>query len=978
MDKRKNGAFIRLSVYPFIRSPVHPFIRSPVKGFLEQTAEYLHCAYGKQLEHFCIVFPNIRAGLFFKQYLARLSTEPVWSPAFRSVNNLMEEITGWTPADRLTLVFDLYQAFREHRTTEERFEDFYFWGEMLLDDFDDIDKNMANAGELFRNIHDLKEIDRLFDYLTDSQKEAIRLFWQDFNDGKTELKENFSLIWGSLSAIYQTFKKRLSEKSFGYEGMIQREAVKRLTEGNTPEYEKFVFIGFNALTQCEKKLFKSLQKREKALFFWDVDDYCLHNDWHEAGAFLRDHFREFPPERTFDKNRLTDKDKRIEVVSVPSETGQAGVAEQIIEKMPAETDWVRTAVVLPDEHLLLPVLSAIPEKMQIQDINITMGYPFVCSPANSLFERLTSLQIHLRRDAFYHQDVRMVLNHPYIRNLAAAETDSIIAGMVRRNRIYVAPADLNSHPLLKKIFRQCTGAQDLTAWMMDVITEIAGRIKSSDNSHLSANERYRLEYLYVFYTTLQRMADILKANEIDMEIKVFMRLLRQIFASVKIPFKGEPLKGLQVMGMLETRSLDFDTVIVLSMNEGIFPKPPQKPSFIPYSLRKGFGLTLHEEKDAISAYLFYRLIQRAPVVHLIYNSTAANRNTGEMSRYISQLLHEPAFSVQKRNLTFSILPDRDKAITKERTAEVQQILQRYQTQGEGSEFLSPTAVNAYLDCRLQFYFKYIEGLREENEIMDEIDPSIFGKLLHEAMEKLYIPYKGRDSISKETLKWLQNDRNKIRQTLLAAFGEHFFHEKHITEEDITGRNIIIRDVLLKYIRRILEVDKTVTPFKIINLEDRISVQIPVTSGGQSIKVNLQGTIDRLEQIQDKIRIIDYKTGTAKRSFASIELLFDRHQPDNHAAMQTLLYACITMLKYPHYQTVSPCLYVVKELFTDDFDPRLRLNMMPIDDYKAVASEFESELNILLAEIFLSNTPFDQTDDINKCRICSYAGICHRD
>ncbi|GHT21021.1 hypothetical protein FACS189430_00410 [Bacteroidia bacterium] len=946
-----------------------------MKGFLEQTAEYLHRVYGEQLEHFCIVFPNVRAGLFFKEYLARLSTKPVWSPAFRSVSHLMEEITGWTPADRLTLVFDLYQAFREHKTTEESFEDFYFWGEMLLDDFDDIDKNLVDAGELFRNIHDLKEIDQIFDYLTDVQKEAIRLFWQDFNDGKTELKENFSLIWGSLSDIYQSFKKRLSEKSFGYEGMLQREAVKRLTDGNTLGYEKFVFIGFNALTQCEKKLFKSLQKRDKALFFWDVDDYYLNNDWHEAGAFLRDNIREFPSERTFDKNQLTSTDKRIEVTSVPSETGQANVAAQIIEKLPAEADWVRTAVALPDEHLLLPVLSAIPETMQVKDINITMGYPFVYSPANSLFERLASLQIHIRRDSFYHQDVRMILNHPYIRNLAAAETDSIIADMLRRNRIYVAAAELNSHPLLKKIFRPCTGAQDLTAWMMDVITEIAGRIKGDDDNCLNVNERYQLEYLYVFYTTLQRMADILTANETDMEIKVFMRLLRQIFASVKIPFKGEPLKGLQVMGMLETRSLDFDTVIVLSMNEGMFPKPPQKPSFIPYSLRKGFGLPLNEEKDAISAYLFYRLIQRASVVHLIYNSTASDRNTGEMSRYISQLQHEPVFSLQKRNLTFSINLGRDKAIVKERTAAVQQILQRYRTQDEGSKFLSPTAVNAYLDCRLQFYFKYIEGLRETDEILDEIDPSIFGKLLHATMENLY---KGHEDISIETLNRLQNDRNKIRETLLAAFGEHFFHEKRITEEDITGRNIIIRDVLLKYIGRIIEVDKAVTPFKIISLEDKINVQIPVTGGGVTVKVNLQGAIDRLEKTQDKIRIIDYKTGAAKRSFPAIEVLFDRNKPDNHAAMQTLLYACITMLKYPHYQTVSPCLYVVKELFTENFDPRLRLNKVPIDDYQTVAGEFESKLNSLLSEIFLSDIPFDQTEDEKKCRICPYAGICHRD
>jgi ATP-dependent helicase/DNAse subunit B len=363
-------------------------------------------------------------------------------------------------------------------------------------------------------------------------------------------------------------------------------------------------------------------------------------------------------------------------------------------------------------------------------------------------------------------------------------------------------------------------------------------------------------------------------------------------------------------------------------------------------------------------------------VHLIYNSTAADRNTGEMSRYISQLLHEPALKVpQPHHLTFSIKLGRDKAIVKECTEDVQQILQRYLTTDENSLSLSPTALNVYLDCRLQFYFKYVEGLKEENEIMDEIDPSIFGKLLHEVMENLY---KGIDEISKETLERLQNDKDKIQDTLLTAFGEHFFHTTQITENDITGRNIIIRDVLMKYIRRIMEVDKLVAPFKIISLEDKINVQVPVSGEGKTVKVNLQGTIDRLEKTQDRIRIIDYKTGAAKRSFSAIETLFDRKKSGNHAAMQTLLYACITMLKYPHYQTISPCLYVVKELFTDNFDSRLRLNKTPIDDYKTVATEFENHLNTLLSEIFLSNTPFDQTEDEKKCRICPYSGICHRD
>ncbi|MDR1172079.1 MAG: PD-(D/E)XK nuclease family protein [Bacteroidales bacterium] len=978
-----------------------------MKGFLEQAAAYLYRVYGEELHRFCIVFPNIRAGLFFRKYLAQLSGKPVWAPAFRSLNSLMEEITGLTQADNLSLIVDLFRAFKQHKPTDESFEEFYFWGEMLLDDFDDVDKHLVDARDLFRNVSDLKEIDRLFDYLTEEQKNAIRVFWQDFNGGNSgSLKTDFASIWPSLYLIYDSFKQRLKAKSLGYEGMIQREATRLLREGNATHgpYEKYVFIGFNALTPCESYFFRSLQKQDRSIFFWDYDDYYLANQWHEAGTFMRENLRRFPPEWNFDARNLIDPSKCIEIISVPSDTGQAKLAGQMLENLSSQEkgenlDWNRTAVVLPDEHLLLPVLSSLPEATR--DINITMGYPFTYSPANSLFERLASLQQHIRIYAdgprFYHHDVCMILYHPYIQDIIPDVAGSVIKSIIEHNRIYVPATEISGHGLLQHIFVQCAKARGFSEYLMRIVSEIVvhftsipppaspverGNAAHPDDTRLSPGEGagrrgFQLEYLYTFYTALQRIRDVLATDDIDMDVHVFCRLLRKVFAQLKISFSGEPLKGLQLMGMLETRALDFDHVIILSMNEGVFPKGNPKQSFIPYNLRKGFGLATSERYDAMSAFHFYRLIQRASDVRLIYNSAATDRNTGEMSRFLSQLVYEPVFGVQQRNITFRVNIGRDIPIVKERTDEVRRILGMYLAENGEIRRLSPSALNSYLDCRLKFYFRYVDGLTELDEVTDEIDQSVFGKLLHKTMELVYRPYLGKE-ITGQGIALLQKDRQSIQKALLRAFAEDYFHVDQVTDSDITGRNIIIREVLLKYIMRILKVDRDVAPFTIESLEKQIKVRIPVFGEGSTAHLNMHGYIDRLDYSHNTLRIIDYKTGNAQRKFAGIADLFNRDKAGNHAVLQTLVYACMTHIdRAQKYPRISSSLYIMKELFAEKYDSRICLSNQPVDNYFDVAEEFGAELNRLLAEMFLSDMPFTQTDDPKKCLTCLYADICHR-
>ena len=976
-------------------------------GFLEEVAIYLNRVHGEELHRFCIVFPNIRAGLFFKKYLAQLLDKPVWAPAFRSLNSMMEDISGLTQADRLSLIFHLFQAFRHHRSTNESFDDFYFWGEMLLDDFDDIDKHLVDARDLFRNVSDLKEIDLLFDYLSEEQKNAIRIFWQNFNSNVKQqhaasLQTDFANIWSILYPIYETFKQMLLSKSLGYEGMIQREAVRLLREGAATHapYDKYVFVGFNALTPCESFFFKSLQKQNKALFFWDYDDYYLSNTWHEAGMFMRENLRQFPevsgfsnlkPQTSNFKLQTSNlkpqtSNLKLEIISVPSDTGQAKLAGQLLEEFYAgksdeNWDWSRAAVVLPDEYMLLPMLSSLPESAG--DVNITMGYPFTCTPANSLFERLVSLQQRVRQYSdgarFYHNDVCTILNHPYIQRVIPDEAASVVKNIIERNRIYVPQKELSGNELMRLIFKHYTQAREFSEYLLAIVSCIAQHETRTAQPETKLNPTLETEYLYCLYNALTRIHEVVNMNEIDMDARVFCRLLRKVFASLKIPFKGEPLKGLQLMGMLETRTLDFDHVIILSMNEGIFPKANPKQSFVPYHLRKGFGLTTSERHDAVSAYLFYRLIQRATNVRLIYNSAATDNNTGEMSRFLSQLIYEPVFNVRQRNFTFRVNIDRNISIVKERTEKARHILNMYTAETGEKRKLSPSALNSYLDCRLKFYFRYVDGLKERDELIDEIEYSVFGKLLHKTMELMYRPYLNTE-ITAEIFTHIQKDRNRIQKNLYRAFAEDYFFTEQVTESDITGRNIIIREVLLKYIMRILEIDRQYAPFTILSLEEPLDVDIPIRNpeGVVATRLHMHGFIDRLDLSGNSLRIIDYKTGNAQRNFTGVADLFDRTKSGNHAVLQTLVYACMTRIARKEYSRFSSCLYIVKELFKENYDPHIHISRKPpINDYNEVAAEFETELNQLLYEMFLSDTPFTQTDNIKNCQICPYADICHR-
>ncbi len=780
--------------------------------------------------------------------------------------------------------------------------------------------------------------------------------------------------------------------------MLHRKVAQMLDQGqvNVP-YSRLAFAGFNALTHCEKKLFRHLQQLDQARFFWDADNAYLNDDQQEAGAFLRHNRKWFPGQTNATiTDNLSNPEKKVEVVGVPLHAGQAKVAgsllSQYLREGPLSQDELsRTAVVLPDEHLLFPLLHALPE--DIDKVNVTMGYPLRNTPVYSLIEHLVDLQENLKDEtnspAFYHRQVVDLVRHPYLYFQDRAFADELILEIESQNKVYLPQARLQSNgngSLFPMIFRQVNGISDLFDYMLGLLEAIHQSGYYQDYDYPTVER----EYLYQLHTQLKRLKEVLEGLHIEDELALdtFWKLFRQLIEPLTTPFTGEPLEGLQVMGMLETRCLDFDHVIVLSMNEGIFPPGSTNRSFVPYHLRKGFGLPTPEHQDAISSYHLYRLVQRAQSVTLLYNTEPTSGQASEMSRFLYQLIYESPISVKERLLVHDIHGPVEEPISIEKTSEVMDVLKhRFLLSEKESNGLSPSAINSYLSCPLQFYFRYIAGLEEEDEVQEEIDPILFGNILHDTMQKLYEQLqekKGNRKVDKEDFSYL---RDILQDTLEQQFKEHY--QPNENKLRFEGRNVIVRRILGQYVQQILQVDETYAPFAILGLEQNDkTLQVPVRVDNEEHKLVLRGFIDRVDEKDGLTRVIDYKTGTDDKRFQNVASLFDRtNHKRNKAALQTLTYG---LLYYRNQATtddspITSGLYNVKEMFSDRFSEKLQIKAeegkskyQTVDDIRALLPEFEEQLKASLQELFNPEVPFFQTDNLDICRTCPYARICHRD
>ena len=808
-----------------------------MESFLKLVAADLYKHTEGNLAHTAVVFPNKRAGLFFNEYLAQESDSPIWSPAYVSISELFRSLSPWEVGDPVKLVCELYKIFRRETQSTETLDDFYFWGEMLISDFDDADKNKVDTDKLFSNLQDLRNIMDDYTFIDDEQEEAIRQFFQNFSiERRTALKERFISLWDVLGNIYKGFRESLASQNIAYEGMMYRHVIEHLDVDKLP-YEKYVFVGFNVLNKVEHTLFTQLKDAGKAVFYWDYDEFYMKENrqavTHEAGEFIRRNLRDFPSPLSGELFKNLSKPKEVHYIASSTENAQARYLPQWIRNN-LTTPEKETAVVLCNEALLQPVLHSLPA--EVKHVNITMGFPLSQTPVYSFLIALLELHTHgfnFKSGRYTFQSVVTLLKHPYTRQLTG-QAELLEKELTRNNRFYPLPGELGKDEFLTRLFTPLSGNLNLCIRLSETLQQVAGiyQANTSGTEDTDAfNQLYR-ESLFKAYTTINRFRTLIEEDELTVQSETFRRLLVKVLSATNIPFHGEPAIGMQVMGVLETRNLDFRHLVLLSVNEGQLPKSGGDSSFIPYNLRKAFGMTTIEHKIAVYAYYFYRLLQRAERITLMYNTSSDGLNRGEWSRFMLQFLIEWPHPITRQFLEAGQSPQGTSPITVEKTPDVMRRMQSlFDVRANPKAKFSPSTLNYYLDCPLKFYYRYVAGLSAPDEVSAEIDSATFGSIFHYAAEHIYKDLTTHGKvINKEALETLLRNEVKLQDYVDTAFKKLFFNVPQNEKPEYNGVQLINSAVIARYLKQLLQNDLRYAPFTFIasemEVDEPIDIQTP--------------------------------------------------------------------------------------------------------------------------------------------------------
>ena len=949
------------------------------KTFLEYVAEDIIGKYGTDLSRIAVVFPNKRAALFLNEHLARIAGQPVWSPAYITISDLFRQHTDLKPADPIKLICDIHKSFTKCTGIDETLDHFYGWGQLLLADFDDIDKNMADADSIFCNLKDIHELDDI-SYLDDEQKEMLKRFFANFSDDiESELKKRFLSLWSHFGDIYHDYNRRLTEQGIGYEGAIYRKVASE--ETLHLKYDKYLFVGFNLIQKVERVLFSRLMKEGKAKFYWDFDEYYMPTARAQQSASVPNNTASFAAYLTDFPNELdnTDRDiyanmrrpKRIRFISSPTENAQARFASNWLLENDRYKAGRKTAVVMCDESILLPIMHSLPP--EADKVNITSGFPLAMTPVASLVMLLFDLYtLGLRKKgtAFNPHYLKKLMAHPYARHLQEVHLKEM-------NEVHLKGVHLS------QVHQEESAA---------LLQHIATLVKQVGIATKQEGDALTQESVFRMFTILNRLAALADSGDLLVDNTTLRRLVSQLVGAASIPFHGEPVIGVQIMGVLETRNIDFDNVLLLSCNEGNMPKGVNDSSFIPYSIRKAHGLTTIDNKVAIYSYYFHRLLQRAGDITIAYNNSTDNGHTGEMSRFMLQLLVESGQKIDHYSLTAKNQPSplMPKAIEKDETA---------LSKLEEMSRLSPSAINTYIRCKLAFYYQYIAHIKEPDSDPETIDNRMFGNIFHRAAYLIYKDITDHSPvIEKAHIQAYLSNRK-----LLASVVDRAFEEEECKTNN--GLQIINREVIIEYITKLLKIDQQLCPFSILAMEEEAKVytqlSFTIPSGGalkggalvssaptKQYSLTIGGIIDRLDAVTDKqtgkrrIRVVDYKTGNKPSSaIKSIEEVFD---PKNIASkhsnyfLQAILYSLIVSRSKEWNaanDAVSPALLFIKQAATNDYDPTLCIDKHPISDVMVYEEVFLTKLKETVADMYSPDAAFTPTDDRKKCELCPYRMLC---
>lgn len=966
------------------------------KTFLEYVAEDIISRWGTRLASTAVVFPNKRAALFMNEHLAKIAGKPIWSPTYITISELFRNHSEKVVGDSIKLICDLHKVFTGCTGIEESLDHFYGWGQLMLADFDDIDKNMADADKVFCNIKDYHALDDT-SYLSEEQREMLKKFFDSFSDNHdTELKRRFVSLWSHFGDIYHSYNKRLEEQGIGYEGAVYREVA--TNKDIDFKYDRYIFVGFNMLQKVEQQLFETLKKQDKAFFYWDYDKAYMPDENQRnsscAGHYIAMYQQQFPNlldcERDEIYNNLHRK-KQITYISSPTENAQAKYVSKWLGSNDRIKDGRHTAVVLCNEDILQPILHSLPD--EADKVNITSGYQLGMTPIATLATHLLNLYTtgnRSKRNSYALQFVNKVLRHPYARYISQ-QCSTIAASLQQHRQFYPSHQTLTDNGNdagLCMLFPNSDywntakgeSANSKTAANATLLRQLCNVIKTVGVNAKDVKDALFQESTFRMYTVINRLLSLSECGDLDVDTTTLRRLIKQLVDSTTIPFHGEPIVGIQIMGVLETRNLDFDHLLLLSCNEGNMPKGVNDSSFIPYSIRKAYGLTTIDNKVAIYSYYFHRLLQRATDITIMYNNATDNGQTGEMSRFMLQFMIDSNFDIKHQSLL-----TQNKIATRKPTPIIKDELVTARLNSMNS--LSPSAINRYIRCQLAFFYQNVAKIKEpdENE-EDVIDNRIFGNIFHKAAYLIYEKAADKDGVvNKSSLTaWLERPK-LLDDVVNQAFDEELFKTGNKTP-DYNGMQVINKEVITEYLRLLIKADLKNAPFTILAIEKKFYQKMTL-SNGNTIEVG--GIIDRLDKVNDEtsgsetIRVVDYKTGhQATSKIKNIEEVFaDTNISQKHSDyyLQAMLYSLIVRHS-PEWNgsnlPVSPALIFIKNALKSDYDPVLGIGVKRIDDIEEYAEEFSSLFKAKVEDIFNPNMPFTPTDDKSRCALCPYKELCY--
>ncbi len=927
-----------------------------MKTFLDQIAEELLKDGSTDFSDVCIVLPNRRAGVFFRDALSKLSNKAIWAPTILSIEDFVFDLAGTVKADRITLLFTFYQVYQKGVKDPQSLEMFANWAPTFLSDANEVDLNLIDAQDIFAQLLSVERIAR----------------WNPQNSEPSDFQKRHLEFVAQLQGFYSSLRETLRSKRLAYQGMAFRQVADAIESiVSASEWKMVWFAGFNAMTVSEEKIITAWLQSDRARMFWDMDSHYVDDAVHEAGHYIRKYLRRagtFKLEDDFKwkASALSSEQKEIHLIAVQRNVAQAQVASSILDakrRSDPDSGFSNTAVVLNDGNLLMPLLHALP--VELQGVNITMGYGIQNSQSAAFIEKIFGLYDRFTENGnrFYHRNVASVLNDSFYLSLADSGQTDLQTQILKEKQIYLDPDYLATSKLNRLLFNPTMhSVNGFLKGLQTILAEVHENLMERQELQIE------MEFLFLFDKQIKRLTDLMDEFGGIESVRTLNTFWRQLVKGEQLDFVGEPLHGLQIMGMLETRNLDFEEVIILGVNEGHLPSNSHAASYFTFDVRKAFGLACQNERDAVTAYHFYRLLQRARKVYLIYDQDTDSLGRGEVSRYVRQLQVEKPenIHIQEWNIEQDI-PARPAAPHLE-IAKGEQEYDRMIKHAESG--FSPSALNTYRSCPLKYYFSYVAGYKEQEVLKEDIDHATFGTAVHNTLEGLYGRYLGKP-LSEDILRGL------LKQCKVALSAE--FEKELALDKKLSGRNLLAFEVGLSYVKRVVEHDlQTIRSGNIITplyLEDQLEATLVFHAGGEDRTVRLKGMADRIDRLSDgTVRLIDYKTGSfAKTNMIKHVDTFSSQKTDH--AFQLLLYTLMFGQRHPEMKMVQPTVFYLRSKQVEHpvtvLEDRVEVNGVELLDYA------NARLETVLDELLDQQVPFCQTEDQTVCDYCEFNQVCQR-